>query len=314
MDEQKMKTRSAVFVLVAVLAVTLGIGFLPAKWFGITPVSQKYTKIDLSSINSINDIVKDSNGDGVTDWNEIITQTYGGAQASAQNEKSSSLDPGAVAQLNDPNNLTGTLSKDLYLSSAYLDKAGGVASPQVAQNIVTNLIKQEAEKITVTSYTYKDLNIDRAETNSSVKAYGNALGKLIRLALQARLVTDDVAYLKDFVDTKNKSSYEALVDKRDTAQTIVSAMLTQKVPLSASSYHLLTLNRVAAYTDTLNNILKVESDPVRSAIALGSYVDVATDMLRSIPLLTDYFKAKNVRFSSQDAGYVFDPRYTISKQ
>lgn len=312
--DDKLTQRKSLVALALVLGLTVSIGFLPARWFGITPVGKKYAKIDLSSINSIDDIAKDTNGDGVTDWNEIITQTYGGAEASAQNVQNTSLDLGVVAQLNDPNNLTGAFSKDLYLSSAYLNKAGGTASPEVAQGIVSNLMTQEAGKIVVTSYTIKDLNIDTKETPASVKAYGNALGKLITLAIQARLVTNDAQYIKDFVDTKNKSSYTALGDKRDTAKTIVSALVAQKVPLSASSNHLLTLNRVAAYADTMDNILKVQTDPIRSAIALGKYVDVASQMLQSIPLLVDYFKIQNITFSSQEAGFVFDPRYTIPNQ
>lgn len=310
MDDQKIAQRKSLLVLGGVLVLTLGVGFLPAKWFGIQPVAQKYAKIDLSSISSIDDIVTDTNGDGKTDWNEVISQTYEGSDADLQEAKNAPVDPGALAQLNNPDNLTGSLSKSLYLSSTYIDKAGG-ADPQAAQTIAANLMNQEAAKITFKTYTYTDLNVDTKETASSVKAYGNGLGKLITLALHARLVTDDVAYLKDFLDTKNKASYDALVNKRDVAKTIVSQMLVQKVPLSAAAYHLLTLNRVAAYADTLDNILKVETDPVRSSIAFGSYVDVASDMLHSIPLITDYFKAKNITFSPGETGYVFDPSYTI---
>lgn len=313
MDDQKSAQRKSLLILGGVLIITVGIGFLPAKWFGIHPATKKFAKIDLSSLNSIDDLAKDTNGDGVTDWSEIITQTYGGVEASTQTSDAR-LDPGAVAQLNDPNNLTGALSKDFYLSSAYLDKAGGDASPEAAQGIVANLVQQEATKIAFTTYAKSDLTIDTHETAASVKAYGNALGKLITLAIQARLVTNDVAYVKDYVDTKNQSSYAALVNKRDTARAIIAALRAQKVPLSAEAYHLLTLNRVAAYADTLDNILKVETDPIRSAIALGSYTDVARDMLRSIPLLVDYFKVKNITFSPKESGYVFDPSYTIPKQ
>lgn len=313
MDDQKSVQQKSLAILGGVLVLTVAVGFLPAKWFGIQPATQKYAKIDLSSINSIQDIVHDSNGDGKTDWNEVITQTYDGSTADIQAAKQTSIDPSAVAQLNNPNNLTGSLSKSLYLSSAYADKAGG-ADPQAAQTIATNLMSQEAAKITFKTYASGDLDIDTKETASSVKTYGNGLGKLITLALHARLVSDDAAYLKDFLDTKNKASYDALVNKRDVAKTIVSQMLAQKVPLSASAYHLLTLNRVSAYADTLDNILKVETDPVRSSIAFGGYVNVASEMLRSVPLLTDYFKTKAVVFSPNDAGYVFDPRYTVPKQ
>jgi hypothetical protein len=296
--------------LLAILGCTLLlsalISFLPAKWFGIAPAQHRLAKIDLSNLDSVSDIAKDTNGDGVTDWDEIIAQTYDTEELAI----STAIDPGAVAQLNDPNNLTGSLSKNFYLASAYI-KQSGVEGQGAEEDIVNNLMKNEATKIVFKTYAFQDLEVDNKETSASVKAYGNALGKLVHVAIDMSLGVNDVAYIKDFVDTKNKASYAALVDKRDAADSIVSEMLTLKVPLSASAYHLLTLNRVAAYRDTMDNILKMETDPVRSAIAFDVYVKVTTDMLQTPKLLSGYFAGKNIVFSSQESGYVFDPSYTI---
>jgi hypothetical protein len=298
--------KKAFLALALVLALTAAVGFMPASWLGINPAKKKLAKIDLSNLTSVSDLAKDTNGDGVTDWNEIIAQTYDGAGLAEAVQP----DPSAVAQLSDPNNLTGSLSKNFYLASAYI-KQSGVDSQGSEQDIVNNLIKNEASKIVLTAYTFQDLETDSKETTTSVKTYGNALGKLMTIALEARLGLDDVSYLKNYVDTKSKASFETLVDKRDAANNIVSGMLTLKVPLSASAYHLVTLNRVAAYRDTMDNILKMETDPVRSAIAFDMYLQVTTDMLETARLFSNYFLAKDITFSAKDSGYVFDPSYTI---
>jgi hypothetical protein len=298
--------KKAFLALALVLTLTVAISFIPASWLGINPAKKKLAKIDLSNLTSVNDLAQDTNGDGVTDWNEIIAQTYDGAEVS----EAAQPDPSSVAQLNDPNNLTGSLSKNFYLASAYIQQSG-VDPGGSEQDIVNNLLKSEASKIVLTAYVFQDLETDSKETPTSIKAYGNALGKIMEVAIEARLGLDDVSYLKNYVDTKSKTSLETLIDKREAANNIVSGMLTLKVPLSASAYHLLTLNRVAAYRDTMDNILKLETDPVRSAIAFDMYLKVTTDMLETARLLSNYFIAKDVTFSAKDSGYVFDPSYTI---
>ncbi len=305
-SSQASPEKKAFIALALVLVLTVAVGFMPAQWLGINPAKRKLARIDLSNIESISDIAKDTNGDGVTDWDEIIAQTYDGTNGEAK----VTPDTSAVAQLNDPNNLTGSLSKNFYLAATYI-KQSGSENMGAERDIVSNLMKNEASKIVLTAYGFQDLETDSKETSASVKAYGNAMGKLVQLALEARLGLDDVSYLKNFVDTKNKASFEALVDKRDAANNIVSGMLTLKVPLSASAYHLLTLNRVAAYRDTMDNILKMETDPVRSAIAFDMYLNVTTSMLDSAKLFSNYFLGKNITFSSRESGYVFDPGYTI---
>lgn len=314
MDETSSKITprnvSPVYMLAILITLTAGVSFLPAKWFGLGPAKKEYLKIDLSALDSVDDIADDSNGDGVVDWSEMVRQTYDGTDDDIIAAEQSEVDPIVAKQLNDPNNLTGSLSKNIYLASAYM-KETGTEGAGGGQEVMKRLMAQEASKIKIQSYTLDDISIAKTENAASVKAYGNAMGVLLKKAMDIGLTVGDMELFKRFIDEKNMKAFDLLEDRRDVARFIASEMLVMQVPQSASAYHLVTLTNISTYADILENMLKIEDDPVRSALTVQSYTEAASDLLRNIPLLVEYFESKTVVFKKGEPGYVFDSRYTI---
>ncbi len=293
---------SALFILAGVLAITLLLGLLPSRWFGIKQTGLGRAPLDLSS-ETVNDLATDTNGDGTVDWNEIIKQTFGD-EIDTQTINEGQVDPQAVQQLNDPNNLTATLAKNFYLASAYIDK-NGVTDDATKSTISQNLLQEVANKLTYTSYAIGDLSLDRKETSASIKLYGNKLGTLMQKAVSANLATDDLKDYKSYIDTQDSLAFKRLQAKRDAATSIASALQAMSVPLSASPLHVVLLNKVNAYATTLDNMLQVANDPVRASIAYKRYVSDTSDMLRAAGDFSTYFKTKQTVFSQKEAGYIF---------
>jgi hypothetical protein len=300
----------ALLVLGGVIVLTLLAGLVPAKWFGIKPSGPHYSKIDLSNPDSIADLATDTNGDGAVDWKEIIQQTYSGTTADIEASKAATLDPQTLAALNDPNNLTGNLSKNFYIASAYF-KEVGLTDSGAQGGVAQNLIQDAASRLAFKTYELSDILVDRSESSASVKTYGNQMGALMKKGLTARLGVGDTALFQTYIEKKDVVALADLESKKSEAKDIVASLQTIHVPLSAAAFHLLILNRLSAYEETLDNMLKVQTDPARSTIALSQYIDVTSDMLSAARLLVSYFESKDVVFSPKDAGYVFDPSYTV---
>lgn len=304
MQKEKIKP---LLGLIAIAAITLSLGFLPARWFGINTTTPKYKVLDLSRPASLQDLATDTNNDGEIGWEELVRQTWGEEGIPVNTE----IDEATAAQLNDPNNITTSFSKNVYLTSAYLEQYGeGDASTQ--QEVVARLIDEEAIKLAPKVYSYKDLNIQQSVSPSTVKSYGNAIGTIVSTGMNTGLGITDLQILKKYVDdTTDTTSLLLLKERSETANALLSSIQELRIPASAAPYHLLMLNSVTAYTSMMENISTIDTDPLRASIAFQTYQETAGTMMRDIVALSSYFSAEGVVFTKEDAGYIFSPSYTI---
>lgn len=293
-------------ILIGVISLT---ALIPAKWFGVSPISKKTTLLDLSVLPSANEIAKDTNGDGVVSWKEIVGETLTDS-STTDSLKKTQTDPKAIERLNDPNNLTSSFSKNLYLTSAYLNK-NGISDTNSEQTALNQLITEEASKITPTSYTYTDLNIAKKEDKTSIKDYGNKVAPILQAVTSKKIIAYDISSLDSFLQTKNESDLVALTRNRDHLNAILKLLQTISVPPSAIPYHILMLNRIALYRDTVENMAKAKTDPVRAKISLEQYTNNILLVLRISNQLSDYFNIQNIIFSAEEPGYMFTTGYTI---
>lgn len=308
MDNAQKEKIKSIFLLLGIAALTLSIGFLPAGWFGIDTATPRYKVLDLSRPASIEDLATDTNSDGEISWQELVNQTWGNSSETAG---ATELDEATIAQLNDPNNITTSFSKNVYLTSAYLKQYGeGDASTQ--QDVIEKLIDEEAVKLIPTLYTYNDLTIQQSVSSSTIKSYGNAMGAIVSAGMNTGLGITDLQILKKYVDdTTDTASLAVLRERVETAETLLASIKELRIPSSAAPYHLLMLNSVQAYTSMMKNISTIDSDPLRASIAFQGYQEITGTMIRDIAALSNYFSAEGVVFAEKDTGYIFSPSYTI---
>lgn len=305
---QKEKIKPFLGVIVIAI-VTLSLGFLPAKWFGIDTTTPKYKALDLTRPASIQDLASDTNNDGEISWQELVQQTWGNKGVPTTTE----IDTATAAKLNDPNNITTSFSKNVYLTSAYLKQYGG-GDPSTQQEVVARLIDEEAIKLAPKTYAYEDLTIQQAVSRSTVKAYGNAIGTIVSTGMDAGLGITDLQILKKYIDdTTDTTSLSLLKERSTTANNLLSSLQELRIPSSAAPYHLLLLNSVTAYANMMENISTIDTDPLRASIAFQTYQETTGTMMRDIVALSSYFSAEGVTFNEKDAGYIFSPSYTIKK-
>jgi hypothetical protein len=303
--DSKYKPLIGLGFLVVLIA---GVSIIPANWFGIHSTVYKNPTLDLSTITSSEEIATDANNDGKISWDEVVNATFKPSSPAALENKQ--VDPQTIKQLNDPNNLTASFTKNLYISSNYLQQ-NNITDEASQQQVLDQLIAQEAEKIQPTLYSLSDLHTTRGEDKASIKAYGNELAPIMNQVVTQKVITNDLTYVNSYSQAKDESGLPLLARNRDRVTALLAKLLSMNVPMSASTYHLLALNRVAAYRDTLDNLSKADVDSIRAAIAIGTYQDTVAMVIRLNSTLMEYFDAKNVVFSSQDPGYQFTVGYTL---
>lgn len=303
-----MTTKKALTVVGFLVCLVLISLVLPAKWVGIQPAQKKLNKIEITSPSFLKDSINDTNKDNSISWRELITGSLDSEEI--KNAESKVVDPKVIAELNDPTNLTASFSKNLYITSTALaNKQTGDANAE--QQILNQLISQEAQKIEKTTYSFKDLTISKSESPVALQQYGNAVAKILDGMITKKKILDDFDGFQNFVTTKDETSLVPLMEDHQRVDAILKKLLALPVPLSAATYHMFTINRVAAYKDMLYNLSLASSDPVRATLFIDVAPKTIVATLWVYNELSTYFSIQNITFSPKDSGYVFVTGYTI---
>ena len=292
------------FILFTVIGLTLLVGFLPASWFGITPFQPTYTKINLTEA-SLRDVIPDTDTDGTISWKEFVLANAGD-EALPQGTPDSSV----IADLNDPNNLTASFSQNLYVTSSYLAK-NNLNNAQAEQEVINRLIEEEAAKLQKTTYGLGDIVTTEPETKAAMKKYGNAVAPILDTIINEASLTDIFFGIQAFTETNDPEAITLIEKELVKIDAGLKKLLALPIPLSAATYHLSAINRVAAYKDLVHNFSKAASDPLRASISVGEYPDTTVQTLRIYDNLAGYFDVQGVVFSSGEPGYVFTVGYTL---
>lgn len=299
-----------VLVVVAlILFVVIG-NFIPSSWFGVKPTPSNHVRLDLKALNSLasfNPETKGIQNDGTVNWNQFISSTY--TVDSSTQPASTPLDPQAVQALNDPNNLTGSFSKNLYVATAYLNQKG-LTDENSQQQALNTLLSQEQTKLTVNTYTISDLTLESTEAKAQEKMYGNLIAPILQASITEKIIGNDLKAIQNFTRSKKTSDLASLTQNKIRVDTLLKKLLAVPTPPNAMSYQLLAINRIAAYRDLLDNLSKADTDPVRSLLAFQNYTDTVRLVIKLQAQFTNYFNTQNIVFSAQDTGYLFTAGYT----
>lgn len=311
--EHGSTTTSRSFAVLVIILILIGLSALvPAKWIGVDSKKYEQPKLDLSKMTDPSELASDTNGDGAVSWKEIVTNSLDVSSTTLEEIRKIPVDKKLIAELNDPNNLTASFSKNLYLTGVYFDK-NNITDEKMKKEAVDKLVQDEAAKIKTTVYTYKDVNVSSDDSKEAIKKYGNAVATILNNILSKKTIESNLTGLALYTQSKNGSDLAPILQDKVRVDAILQKLIKLPVPVSASMQHVVVLNRVAAYRDMLDSLGNAESDPLRATIVVDNYVNVSILVGRLFSQFSDYFITKNVVFSPNEAGYVFVIGYTMPK-
>jgi hypothetical protein len=311
MNSNQSRQTIPALLLGALLFALIASAFVPAKWFGVEPRKMNVSEqpIDFTKLRDDTPLIKDTNNDGEISWAEVVRSTEQGSSSiiELQGEKP---DPVVIARLNDPDNLTASFSKNLYLASAQITNNGGV-DEETQKQVFNKLMTDETGKIVFKKYAVGDITIAKDESKESIKEYGNKMAIILNGMITEKKIGDDFNGLNQFVRSKNDKDLLAITSDAAALQGVVKKLTAIPVPPSAIVHHLIILNQISIYSEVLFNLSKASSDPIRATYVLNSYPQTIVSTLLVYKKLSEYFTFKNITFSGKESGYVFTIGYTL---
>lgn len=299
MQNNQMTTRKALGVL-GLLILLVGLTFVvPARYVGIKKIKKQ--GLVLRTRDELADLRGDMDRNGIPDWKDMLINTT----SSSTKEEAGKVvvDAAAKARLNDPNNITASFSKNIYMATAYAKQKGNL-TVQEQEDLANQILLEEGAKLTFKEYTVKDLILIKKEDDASRKIYGNALGDVYKKVLTLKLTMDDSAVIEAYNTNKDPSVLESLVVKKNNLDTIITGLLEVKVPYSAAPYHLLLVNSLSEYESILDNVSQAKNDPMRAVIAYNAYNQTLQKFYSALVSIQNYFKLENMVFASNESGYI----------
>ena len=300
MDSQNMTTKKALTVLL-MLVFLIGLTLIvPSSWVGVQKT--KRTPLILRNNEELKALSGDNDRNNIPDWQDMLLESV--SSSTEAEAKNTTINKELEARLNDPNNLTASISKNMYMVGAYTKKNGAMTKEE-QDALMVKMIGEESSKIETKIYEISELRIAKTATTASKKEYGNALGLLLVQADAYKLGTNDLAILTAYNTSRDASVLEGLIVKKGSVERIIKKMLELSVPPSAAPYHLLMLNRLSVYKTVLENMAQAETDPIRATLAFNTHQTAVIAILSSLGALQHYLVDEGVVFTKNEPGYTF---------
>lgn len=308
MNEESKPLPKSILLVAGVLVVLIMSAFIPARYIGVKPV--KYdTPIDFSKLKTTETFTKevDTDSNGTLTWKELISTVAGDSIASANTGEP---DPKIKEMIQDPNNLTSSFSKNFLVSSAYI-KNNEIADAATQNLVLNGIIDEEKAKVVSKKYTYTDIKVSTKESKETIRIYGNEMAKIMNSLITKKNIEGDFPGVQLYLKNEDERTLAPIQADAKRVSGLVEKLLLINVPSSAVVYHLIVLNQIVTYRDTLANLSVVATDPVRTAMSVKKYPATVVETLLTYKKLAYYFTLKNIVFTAKEPGYVFTVGYTL---
>lgn len=281
---------------------------------------------------------KDSDGDGLKDWEEALAGTNPQKPDSDndgildKNDLSPSQDEILKKSLTSVKDLSPTASvfnefKKYYDSQVEPGKETEIEFSDSINNLLVDGGVGEAKKIQALKnpYSNKDITVD---TSVSLKEYFNSVSRITENYFPTSPEKDKV-YASELVilyglaseiQSKGDMDKEALNAKllklKEFETKYLSASLDLKqmrVPQEAASIHLALTNSLANTGIALGLIQKLSFDPVAGMAGMQMYGSLITENQKTFQDIKAIFNKNKLVFDSSEPGYKFQQSYLSSK-
>lgn len=233
---------------------------------------------------------KDSNGDGVKDWEESFIQN--------NITLSSTTDEGPYTT---PNTLTGKFS-EAFLKD-YLE--GKIKGNTITDKnaLVGSAIAAVEKNTQSTIHTTAELTVVPT-TKESLRTYGNTLATII----QKRSIKNEneMVILKRALATENQQELKKLIPIQEVYTQILDDSRTISVPSELARSHVALLNACEALILDIRTMQVAFTDPLYALARYSHYKEDALSLFNALQGIHTTLDTEGVMYSKDEAGSYFN--------
>ncbi|MFA6397778.1 MAG: hypothetical protein WDK96_02960 [Candidatus Paceibacterota bacterium] len=289
-----------VLLLLIVCLVILGLIF-----YFIIIKNNKENEDKLKSAQNkeaIKDLVsKDSDGDGVLNWEETLWGTDpenkdsngdGVSDKTEIDQKKKILQPENTSANQDLNE-TDRFIRDFYSVFTSLDQSGALNNnslTKISDSISNTALNKELPNV----YTEKDILVRADISIESSKTYHTQMKKVLDLFAKRAIIGSELTILNSAIETGDESSLTKIIPIADEYENLSKEVIKVTVPKNLEIIHLAIINNSYKVSETLTNMQNMFSDPIKGISNLILHKKYSSILTGTLNLLTIYFKDKGI--------------------
>jgi hypothetical protein len=268
---------------------------------------------------------KDSDNDGLTDWEEVLWKTD---INNPDTDGDGTMDGEEVRLKRDPNLAgpddllpngtlgvkTGVVGEDEELTtterfgrelfSGYIELLDSKRYKGREAELLYNLLEQNVSGVVgpIDIYEVADIKTFSSKNTIVIRDYGNSI--VTNLLEGAEI--NEIPIIVALLETESQEDKVKLQEVIDLNKKILEKNLNLPAPKDAEELHLAFINTHNEVIESLVKISKISVDPLLSVVGIGEYSEATSKFNEVIADFREYFSSKRIIFSKNEPGFILN--------
>lgn len=241
---------------------------------------------------------KDTDGDGILDWEEVLWGTDPNVKDADKIKKNFQTKTNQKTE-----KLTATESLARSLFSQYMNlKQVGLQNDKDSQDSAAS--QSIANSLTPEPKLYDTTSI-RIDSSTDLYTYGNNIGLIFQTNNSTK---NEALILKEALTTNDPEKLKEIEPIIKNYSNIKESLLKTKVPEKAISIHVDLINSINKLIFIDRLFTKAFVDPVAAVQGTASYQNGFENLRKSFESLRNLLRDSQINFHPNDPGYFFQPK------
>ncbi|HPS21494.1 MAG TPA: thrombospondin type 3 repeat-containing protein [Candidatus Paceibacterota bacterium] len=285
-----LPSKKFAYIILSFVSICIFVFIISVLLFGKSNFgSSKKEKNLITQKLTINELLqKDSDGDGVLDWEEGLwgtdpnnTRTFDMPDAEYIRSKREILQTPGGTGLSTELNETDKFAQQFFASLAALKQSGQLDSTTM-QNMTTALGESITNPELVNNYTLQNLKINSVDSAQTQEEYYLKAGNMFE-SYKEKGVGKELEIVGTLVASGINTESEAKLNTIANAyQEYAQKMLSLSVPESLSSYHLKIINSSNNIGISVRNMNKIANDPIVGLSGVSQYQKYSEELVSAV--------------------------------
>lgn len=290
----------------AVLALVIGTtklsGFVQKKKLAAKEqkLAEEYANGILVAISDLAE--KDSDGDGIADWEEALwgtdpnntdTDTDGESDKTEIEKKKQSMSASVSDQMTTGElSETEAFSRELFASIAALKESGNLNSKSI-EDLAATISQNAGEKGDIAPAYTADAMQKRGNSPADIQSYHDALLKTFRKYDDSGIGTE-LEIIDTSLSVQDEDKISELHALSLAYKNLAADLIKTSAPDSATAVHLALANGAQALATALENVTHIYDNPIRGLIGISQYQNESNLFDEELTKLQEYFRINGI--------------------
>lgn len=290
--------------------------------------NKEYKKETSLILNKNEKLSKDTDNDGLYDWEELLWKTEqnnpdtdkdGVNDGDEINQNRNPLVPGPNdfllteasenATSTEPETLTFKIGKDFllkYLSTKNMENLSEKEKKEIVNSMLSNLVLKSAPN----KYEFSDIKISDDNSKENIKNYINDLGKTFKNF--GVIEKNEVAIFAEILEDENNENREKLNELKKNKmfyEKTVYEISQLTAPKKYAKIHLDILNNFNNAVAAISKMELIYNDPANSLIGINEYSKESKNSVLIFRNFKNQFLSEQINLNANEDGYIFIKNY-----